>query len=69
MARQLTPLGIAVIGTAKWVVLPLVLALIGYILIGPNIGSKTETKPAAAKRSSELSKQGQKFQSVRENNR
>jgi len=62
VAVVLTPLGKAVIGTVKWLVVPLCAALIGYVLIGPNIG-----KPAEKKAPSEgnLSENGKKFRDVR----
>ena len=62
MAVVLTPLGKAVIGTVKWLVVPLCAALIGYVLIGPNIG-----KPTVKKASIEgnLSENGKKFRDIR----
>lgn len=50
------------VGTVKWLVVPLCAALIGYVLIGPNIG-----KPAEKKASVEpnLSENGKKFRDVR----
>ena len=62
MAVVLTPLGKAVVGTVKWLVVPLCAALIGYVLIGPNIGKPVEKKAQAE---SKLSENGKKFRDVR----
>ena len=62
MAVVLTPLGKAVVGTVKWLVVPLCAALIGYVLIGPNIGKPAEKKAAVE---SNLSENGKKFRDVR----
>jgi hypothetical protein len=67
MARQLTPLGHVVVGTAKWILIPLVAGLVGYKIIGPLIGGPAQSKPTSAKNNPQLSPQGKKFQSVREN--
>jgi branched-subunit amino acid transport protein len=67
MARQLTPLGIVVVSILKWVAIPLLAALIGYKLIGPNLGSAPAKSPEQKKAStSAKSPDGKKFQSVRE---
>ena len=36
MAGRLTPLGLFV----KWVLIPLLIACLGYFLLGPSIGSR-----------------------------
>ncbi len=67
MARQLTPLGIVVVNVGKWVLIPLIVGLIGYKLIGPLIGGSAPEKSSVSKqRSTEMSAPGKKFQSVRE---
>jgi len=62
VAVVLTPLGKAVVGTVKWLVVPLCAALIGYVLIGPNIGKPVEKKTQVE---SKLSENGKKFRDVR----
>ena len=64
MARQLTPLGKAVVTILKWVAIPLLVAFIGYSL-GPLIlpsGTKAKVKD---EQKNPQSKQGKQFQSVR----
>ncbi len=68
MARQLTPLGIVVVSVSKWILIPLLVGLIGYKLIGPLIGSgQSPQKTDQAKRERSQSASGKKFQSVRDN--
>ena len=54
----------------KWILLPLLLALVGYKLIGPMIASppSDNKKWPAPKRTVPQSEKGRKFQSVREGN-
>ena len=40
MAVELTPLGKVVVGTFKWIMVPMAAAFIGYVLLGPNIGKE-----------------------------
>ena len=69
MARQLTPFGKVVVMTTKWVLIPLLIGLIGYKLIGPNIrGAKPDPKAVAAKPIAPQSEAEKKFQSVRDGN-
>jgi hypothetical protein len=67
MARQLTPLGHIVIGTAKWVMIPLAVGYIGYAIIGPRLGGP-EIKKVVKPPKPSLSGPGKQFQSVRETN-
>lgn len=67
MAVQLTPLGKVVIGTLKWVAVPLLAALIGYQFIGPRIGGGSEKPVKNESRNVPKSEHGKKFQEIREN--
>lgn len=68
MARQLTPLGIVVVSVSKWILIPLLVGLIGYKLIGSMIGSgQSPQKTDQAKQERSQSASGKKFQSVRDN--
>jgi hypothetical protein len=62
VAVVLTPLGKAVVGTVKWLIVPLCAALIGYVLIGPNIGKPA---PKSTTVESKISENGKKFRDVR----
>lgn len=67
MAVQLTPLGKLVVGTFKWVVVPLFVAFIGFKLIGPRIGAGAPAPtPSKPKIVAPKSENGKKFQEVRE---
>ena len=66
MARQLTPLGVVVVSIFKWICIPLLVAVIGYTLIAPRIGSETAKPDQPKQPKPHLSAQGKKFQSVRE---
>ncbi|HLO98812.1 MAG TPA: hypothetical protein VK171_09485 [Fimbriimonas sp.] len=69
MAVVLTPLGKAVVGIAKWVVAPLIVAYIGYTFIGPRIGAKdpNPVKKVRPKNQAPKSEHGQQFKDIRTN--
>jgi hypothetical protein len=68
MAVQLTPLGKIVVGTFKWVVVPVLVAFVGLKLIGPNIGggAPSPTVQQKPKNTAPQSENSKKFQEVRE---
>lgn len=68
MAVVLTPLGKAVVGTTKWILVPLAIGFIGYKFIGPSIGASDKPKPSAAKakRNLPISENGKAFREVRD---
>lgn len=66
MARELTSFGRVVLGTAKWLIIPIIAALIGYWVLAPMIATSKETKGEVKGRTTPLSDKGKKFQSVRE---
>lgn len=70
MAVELTPLGRAVVGTLKWVAIPLLVAWIGMVFVGPNIGkaeAKNEAKvQSVIKSKTPMSDHEKKFLEVRE---
>ena len=69
MARQLTPFGKVVVMTTKWLIIPILVGLIGYKLIGPNIrGAKSDPKSQSSNPIEPQSPSEKKFQSVREGN-
>lgn len=72
MAVVLTPLGKAVVGIGKWVVVPVIVGYIGYTFIGPRIGAKDAKEDAAAAKARKLkqspkSERGREFQNIRTN--
>lgn len=70
MAVELTPLGRAVVGTLKWVAIPLLVAWIGMAFVGPNIGKGEPKKEAkvqpVVKSKTPISDHEKKFLEVRE---
>ena len=66
MARELTSFGKIVLGAVKWLIIPVIAALIGYWVIAPMIASSKEPRGEAKGRTTPLSDKGKKFQSVRE---
>ncbi len=69
MAVELTPLGKVVVGTFKWVLVPLVVGGIGLKCVGPNIGGsikKTDDPKTPKIQAPPESEHGKKFMQVRE---
>jgi hypothetical protein len=71
MAVVLTPLGKAVVGISKWLVVPVIVGYIGYAFIGPRIGAKDPKDDSAAKaraaKQNPKSERGKEFQDIRTN--
>lgn len=68
MAVRLTPLGKLVVGTLKWVGVPVVAALIGLKIIGPMIAGSNSSTPKAVEHkivAPPTSATGKKFQEIR----
>lgn len=69
MAVELTPLGKVVVGTFKWVLVPVAVGCFGLKCIGPNIGGspKKAANPSAPKiQAPPQSDHAKKFMQVRE---
>ncbi len=71
MAVELTPFGKVVVGTIKWIVIPVAVGFIGMKFIGPNIGGAPSLTPRKEHKSSlapPSSEHARKFQQIREAN-